>query len=109
MGNLHETSGRKRVPEYGIQAYLHVPIITLIDLFKSLFQPRQSWLPAALHPANGRKGQTVDLSQEGLALGRRWHVRGCCLRARSGGHAGRGARSEERRVGRERISCGSRE
>jgi hypothetical protein len=35
------------------------------------------------------KGQTVDLPQEGLALGRRWHVRGCCLRARSGGHAGR--------------------
>jgi hypothetical protein len=32
--------------------------------------------------------ETVDLPQEGLALGRRWHVRGCCLRARSDGHAG---------------------
>jgi hypothetical protein len=25
------------------------------------------------------KGQPVDLPQEGLALGRRWHIRGCCL------------------------------
>ena len=33
---------------------------------------------------SSRKGQTVDLPQEGLALGRRWHIRGCCLRARSG-------------------------
>ena len=39
-------------------------------------------------------GQTVDLPQEGLALGRRWHARGCCLRARSGGHAGRGLRED---------------
>ena len=35
------------------------------------------------------KGSTVDLPQEGLALGRRWHVRDGCLHARSGGHAGR--------------------
>src|ERR1035438_6212709 len=34
-------------------------------------------------------GQTVDLPQEGVELGRSWHVRGCCLRARSGGRAGR--------------------
>jgi hypothetical protein len=31
----------------------------------------------------------VDLPQAGLAHGRRWHVRGCCLRTRSGGQAGR--------------------
>jgi hypothetical protein len=34
-------------------------------------------------------GQTEDLPQEGQVLGRRWHVRGCCLRPRSDGHAGR--------------------
>ena len=39
--------------------------------------------------AESGKGSAVDLPQEGLALGRRWHVRGCCLGARSGGHAGR--------------------
>jgi hypothetical protein len=35
------------------------------------------------------RGQPVDLPQEGLVSGRRWHVRGCRLRARGGGHAGR--------------------
>jgi hypothetical protein len=34
-------------------------------------------------------GSAVDLPQAGLAHGRRWHGRSCCLRARSGGHAGR--------------------
>jgi hypothetical protein len=29
-------------------------------------------------PCFERKG-SLDLPQEGLALGRRWHVRGCCL------------------------------
>ena len=62
----------------------------------------QEWLGYRLDPKKGKAlydfvqtefgtardwGQTVDSPQEGLALGRRWHVRGCCLRARSDGHA----------------------
>jgi hypothetical protein len=31
--------------------------------------------------------KNVDLPQESLALGRRWHVRGCCLRAGVGPHS----------------------
>ncbi|MEI7936521.1 MAG: hypothetical protein WCK27_07545 [Verrucomicrobiota bacterium] len=34
-------------------SYLHLSIIAFIDLLQSSFQPRQSRLPVAHHPANG--------------------------------------------------------
>jgi hypothetical protein len=38
--------------------------------------------PRSVRYKRAETGQTVDLPQEGLALGRRWHVRDCCLHAR---------------------------
>ena len=45
----------------------------------------------------GKGVKTGDLPRDGLALGRRWHVRGCCLRARSSGQAGRAGVSSSNR------------